>query len=231
MSGVSNRATTRENSTATQTVRPNSRKNCPAMPFMKLTGMNTTTMAIVVATTARPMASAPCSAAWNGRMPWATRFSMFSISTMASSTRMPTTRVRASSVTTFSENPNRFMKKKVGISDTGMAKAVIIVERQSRRKTNTTMAASSMPSSSTCWVARKLARVSSTEEKMRVKVTPLWSFSSLAIALMTASSTPTSLESRVFMTWKPTTGAPFRRAKPRTSLAPSPTSATSVSFT
>ena len=33
------------------------------------------------------------------------------------------------------------------------------------------------------------------------------------------------------MTWKPTTGRPFRRAKPRTSAAPSPTSATSASFT
>ena len=31
---------------------------------MKLTGVNTTTMAMVVATTARPMASAPSIAAW-----------------------------------------------------------------------------------------------------------------------------------------------------------------------
>ncbi len=40
----------------------------------------------------------------------------------------------------------------------------------------------------------------------------------------TASSTATSEAARVFITWKPTTGRPFRRAKPRTSPAPSPTS-------
>jgi hypothetical protein len=82
-----------------------------------------------------------------GPLPRATRFSMFSISTMASSTRMPMTRVRASRVTTFSEKPITAMKKKVGISDTGMAMAVIRVARHSRRNRNTTRAASSMPSS------------------------------------------------------------------------------------
>ena len=60
---MSRRATTSENSTATATVRPNSRKYSPMMPPMKETGVNTATMAAVVATTARPIESAPSSAA------------------------------------------------------------------------------------------------------------------------------------------------------------------------
>ncbi len=164
-------------------------------------------------------------------MPRATRFSMFSISTMASSTRMPTTSVSASRVTTFSEKPRSFITKKVGISEIGMATAVIMVARQSRRKKNTTRAARNMPSARTCWVAWKAARVSSTEEKILVTLTPGWAFSSLAISAVTASSVTTSLASLVLATWKPTTGRPSSRAKPRTSEAPSPTSATSDSFT
>ena len=97
---------------------------------------------------------------------------MFSISTMASSTRMPITRVSPSSVTMFRLNPITSMKKKVGISETGMAMAVISVARQSRRNTNTTSAASSMPSSSVCQVAMKPARVWSTRERILVIDTP-----------------------------------------------------------
>ena len=156
---------------------------------------------------------------------------MFSISTMASSTRMPTTRVRASRVTTFSEKPISCMTKNVGISDIGMAKAVIRVERQSRRNSSTTRAARNMPSIRTCRVALKLSRVSSTVAKMRVNLIPGWTFSIFASSAITSSSTATSLDSRVFITWKPTTGRPLSLAKPRTSDAPSPMSATSVSFT
>ena len=63
---------------------------------------------------------------------------MFSISTMASSTRMPMTSVSASRVTMLSEKPSSAMTAKVGISDSGMATAVISVARQSRRNRNTT---------------------------------------------------------------------------------------------
>ena len=206
-------------------------KNWPGVPGMYDTGTKTATMVKVVATTARPMASAPSIAAWNGRCPRATRFSMFSISTTASSTRMPMTRVRASRVTTFSEKPMIAMKAKVGTSDTGMAMAVIRVARHSRRNRNTTSEASSMPSSRVCSVAAKLARVSSTVEKIFTNDTPDCFWARVSIAFLTLSSTATSLESRVFITWKATTGRPSRRAKPRCSSLPWPTWATSVSFT
>jgi len=71
---------------------------------------------------------------------------MFSISTMASSTRMPVTRVMPSSDTVFSENPSICMTMNVGMIDSGSATAVIIVARQFFRNRNTTMIASAAPS-------------------------------------------------------------------------------------
>ncbi|MNE83779.1 hypothetical protein D3C77_193260 [compost metagenome] len=79
---------------------------------------------------------------------------MFSISTMASSTRMPIVSDRASSVTTFSDWSIGPRMAKVGISDIGMAVAAISVARQSRRKMNTTITARAAPSSSASSEAR-----------------------------------------------------------------------------
>ncbi len=63
------------------------------------------------------------------------------------------TSVRARRVMVFSENPNRAIAAKVGISETGMAVAAIRVARHSRRKANTTRAASTMPSTRVSRVA------------------------------------------------------------------------------
>ncbi len=71
---------------------------------------------------------------------------MFSISTIASSTRTPATRLSASSVIWLSEKPSRSMNQKEGMAERGMASAEITVARQSRRNRNTTTTASSAPS-------------------------------------------------------------------------------------
>jgi len=71
---------------------------------------------------------------------------MFSISTMASSTSTPATRLSASSERKLSVKPIRSMNQKVGIADSGIASAEITVARQSRRNRNTTMTASTAPS-------------------------------------------------------------------------------------
>jgi hypothetical protein len=72
---------------------------------------------------------------------------MFSISTMASSTSTPATRPSASSDMLLSVKPNHaFMHQKVGIAESGIATAETSVARQSRRKKNTTMTASTAPS-------------------------------------------------------------------------------------
>ncbi len=71
---------------------------------------------------------------------------MFSISTIASSTRMPITSERLSSVTTLMLNPSAHMPMNAGITDKGRATAAMKVARQSRRKAQTTITASSAPS-------------------------------------------------------------------------------------
>ncbi len=61
--GVTSRATSSENSTCTDTVMPNCLKNWPAMPGMKLAGINMATIVRLIATTARPISSAASIAA------------------------------------------------------------------------------------------------------------------------------------------------------------------------
>jgi hypothetical protein len=78
---------------------------------------------------------------------------MFSISTMASSTRMPVESVMASRLTRFSEKPNMSITQKAGMIDSGRAIAATMVARRSRRKMKTTITASTAPSSSVLIVA------------------------------------------------------------------------------
>ncbi|MCY1372759.1 hypothetical protein D9M69_599910 [compost metagenome] len=75
------------------------------MPDMKAVGRNTAINAKVVAITARPISSAASIDAWYGVLPMRMWRTMFSTSTMASSTRMPITSDMASSVTTLMVKP------------------------------------------------------------------------------------------------------------------------------
>src|SRR6185437_7672707 len=120
MTGVSSRATSSEKNTAAATVRPNCLKYWPMIPPMKLTGMNTAMMVAEVAMTARPIWSAASSAAWKALLPMRLWRTMFSISTIASSTRTPETSDSASRLTWLSENPIHCMKRKVGMAASGM---------------------------------------------------------------------------------------------------------------
>ena len=72
------------------------------MPLMKAVGRNTATSAKVVAITAMPISSAASMAACMGDLPMRRWRSMFSISTMASSTSTPTTSASDSRVTVLS---------------------------------------------------------------------------------------------------------------------------------
>ena len=71
---------------------------------------------------------------------------MFSISTMASSTRMPVTMVMASRLTRLSEKPAASIAQNAGTMESGKAMAAMSVARQSRRKMNTTTMARMAPS-------------------------------------------------------------------------------------
>src|SRR5204862_6539774 len=132
----------------------------------------------------------------------------------------------ANRVKVYSENPRMPMIAKVGIRETGMARAVMAVARQSRRKMKTTRAASAMPSNIAAWVAWKLCRVSSTEETILVMVIPGCSRTILATSFWTRVSTWTSLDSLVLLTEKQTTGRSSSRANWLREAAPSQTSET-----
>ncbi len=121
---------------------------------MKLTGANTATMVSVMAMTARPISSAASIAARYADLPMRMWRTMFSISTIASSTRMPVTSVMASRLTKLSEKPISDISQNAGRIDSGSAMAASAVARQSRRNTNTTRVASAAPSSSECIAER-----------------------------------------------------------------------------
>ena len=72
--------------------------------------------------------------------------SMFSTSTMASSTKIPTTSDKASKVTTLMENPRAHMPMKAGNTDKGKATADTNVARMSRKNSHTTITANKAPS-------------------------------------------------------------------------------------
>ena len=140
------RATTSEKNTEIAAVHPNWTKNLPTIPVMNAVGRKTAISVKVVAITARPISSAASIAAWNGVLPICRWRMMFSISTMASSTRMPITSDSESSVTTLIAKPKMYITPKVGMIESGKAVAETKVARQSRRKNQTTSTASSAPS-------------------------------------------------------------------------------------
>ncbi len=190
---------------------------------MKAVGRNTAIRVNVVAITARPISSAASIAAWYGVLPMRRWRTMFSTSTIASSTRMPTTSDSASKVTTLIEKPSRYMPMKAGITDIGSAMADTKVARQSRRNSQTTSTARIAPSYSRCsepWyssctgVTKSKACTSSTSGRCSL---------SSARAFCTAAPTATSLSPRLRATSKPTTGLPLSRAAARGSATVSVT--------
>jgi len=104
----------REN-TCTDTVMPNCLKNCPAMPDMKLAGAKIAMMVSEIAITARPISSR-LPGRREGRLAHALWRTMFSISTMASSTRIPVDNVIARKLTRLSEKPRMSIARTPGRS-------------------------------------------------------------------------------------------------------------------
>ena len=151
---------------------------------------------------------------------------MFSTSTMASSTRMPTTSDSASSVITLMEKPSHCMPMKAGMTDSGSATAETNVARQSRKNSHTTTTASSAPSYSRCMEPSYSSCTGSTKLKASVTSSPGWASRSSARATFTAAPTSTSLAPLLRATSKPTTGLPLSSARARGSAMVSVTVAT-----
>jgi len=91
--GVSVRETMTETRMETVTVTANSRRRRPTSPPMNSRGMNTATSDRLIERTVKPISPAPFNAAWRGGRPPSMCRSMFSITTMASSTTKPTAMV------------------------------------------------------------------------------------------------------------------------------------------
>src|SRR5258708_26708455 len=97
---------------------------------MKAAGMNTAHNTRAMAINAEPTSSMLRFAASRGARPAAMLRSTFSTTTIASSTTIPIARTRPNSDRLLSENPKIAMKKKVPISDTGIATIGMMAARQ-----------------------------------------------------------------------------------------------------
>ena len=81
---------------------------------------------------------------------------MFSSTTMAASTTMPTAKAMPASDTTFSERPSMAMATKEPTTETGIASETISVGRQERRNSSSMIAASAPPTTM-FWRTRSMA--------------------------------------------------------------------------
>ena len=210
--GVISRATVSDASTATTAVQPNCLKMSPGMPLIIAVGRNTATSVMLVAMTARPISVAASIAACNGGLPPRKCRTMFSTSTMASSTSNPMTSDSASSVTVFIEKPSQYIAANVGMIDNGKAEADTSVARQSRRNSQTTAIARIAPSHSMFIDAVYSLRIMFTESLTSVKLTPGCAAPSASIAFVTASATATALVPRERWICTVTTGLPSSSA-------------------
>jgi hypothetical protein len=105
---------------------------------MKAEGTNTAQSVSAIAMSAAETSSIVLCAASRGAMPFAILRSTFSTTTMASSTTMPTARIRPNIDRLFTEMPRAERITKVPSSDIGMATTGMIVARQLCKNTKTT---------------------------------------------------------------------------------------------
>ena len=136
--GQSVSATTDDSKTAIASVKPNSRNKAPACPPRNDSGTKTAASVAVVVTTAKNTCWVPKTAAARAPIPSDRRRTMFSKTTMASSTTMPVARTSARSIRMLIENPASQTAAKVPIKATGSAMAGIKVARRSIRKAKIT---------------------------------------------------------------------------------------------
>ena len=119
------------------------------MPGKNATGTKTAISTRPVARTAPNTSRMASDAACRAVFPysWMCR-SMFSITTIASSTTMPVARITPKSVSVLIEKPISFVNAKAPISETGMVIAGMIVLRHVCRKTKITSTTSPIASAS-----------------------------------------------------------------------------------
>ncbi len=162
MAGTTVSATTDDRTTAMASVKPNSRNSPPSCPGRNDRGTNTAASVADVVTTAKNTCCVPSTAAARGPMPSLRRRTMFSSTTMASSTTSPVASTSARSVRMLTENPASQIAATVPISATGSVTAGISVARMSVRNsqmiaTTSTVAISSVDTTSSMAPRTKVA--------------------------------------------------------------------------
>ena len=153
---------------------------------------------------------------------------MFSSTMIASSTTMPTTRVRPSTVYVFRVKPNTYMTMNVPRIDVGIASRTLRVVDQEPRKTQQTTlvrSAARMRVKRISLIARSMKTVVS---KLTARKSPSGSCFSISASLArTSRPTCTAFAPRSLVMPKPMAGWPLVRARRRRSSRPSSTTATS----
>ena len=176
--------------------------------------------------TARPISSTASIAASLGVLPLPMCRTIFSISTIASSTRTPTTSASDNRLTVFIVKPRYFIPIKVGMTDKGNAVAATSVARQSRKNKNTTITARIPPSSNRMIDPLKLCSTGVTKLKASVIVRSGWFSLSCFNAFSTPLNTSTSPAPLLRVISNPITDLPFKNAPERRSAIVSLTLAT-----
>ncbi len=121
----------------------------PVMPGKNATGTNTATSTMPMTTTAENTSAIASTDARMADLPYSRMWrSMFSMTTIASSTTVPVASTRPNSVSVLIEKPSSFMNANVPMSETGIVIAGISVLRQFCRNTNSTSTTSTMASPS-----------------------------------------------------------------------------------
>ena len=110
---------------ATANVTLNSRKSRPFTPLMKRIGINTATKERVIERTVKEICFDPCKLASRGIFPFSWYLTIFSNTTMASSTTKPTERVRARRERRSKLKWSKNIIAKVPMSDKGRAALAI----------------------------------------------------------------------------------------------------------
>jgi hypothetical protein len=137
--GVRVSETKPETRIATPMVTANSWNSRPMSPPRKSTGMNTATSERVMEMTVKVISRLPVIAASSTGSPRSMWRTMFSRTTMASSTTKPTARVSAMRDRLSRLKPSRYITAKVATIDIGRARLGIAVARMLRRKRKITI--------------------------------------------------------------------------------------------
>ena len=131
--------------TATEIATAISRNNCPTSSSMTRIGMKTMTVVSADTRTAPQTWLAPWNAAsLIGMPPWRSR-KMFSKTTIAASTTMPTAKARPASEITLIDRPIAAIATKEPMTETGMARETTKVAPMLRRNSMRTIAARPPP--------------------------------------------------------------------------------------